>query len=721
MSSIRHVLPIALLALFAQAPAQEKFSADWDSLKQHTAAPEWFADAKLGVYFHWGVYSVPAWGSEWYPRWMYVPDRKGWGEEIYAYHRKTYGADFDYHDFIPLWKGEKFNAKEWVDLFEGMGARFIGSIAEHHDGFSLWDSRTNEWNSVAMGPGINVVKAIADETRKRDLKFMATFHHGFNMMFYPKMKGMWPRPGYDSYRYDHVDVPQEKKYRKLYSTMSYEEANDLWLAKLNEVIEAYCPDYIWMDFGQKYVTEEHRKRFLSNYFNKAAELNKDVVVNTKGSFFPTELAVVNVERATMADITPDVWITDFILGSSWCFNQAQRTAIKPETAIRILAEVVSKNGVMLLSAGPMADGTIPVEQVQAMKGIGAWLKLYGEAIYETRPFVTFGEGPTELKRDSKDAWNEYGAIKKGLDRLHAQDIRYTRNGNIVYAIQLGWPGKSKQTTLSAFANEASDLNIASVSVPGSSETILWTKTKDGLQVRSPEKKPDQADSALVYKITLRDDDTGRLIFEDDFERSESQETKEEIGSGWSSNSKGRAKGRKQVDLRDGALYIYRHDTADHSVSVKHDAEFTDGTVQLRFMLENPGDSLGLNFADLTCKTVHAGHLCMARISTQDIQLSDLKTGKMNLELQTARKTKTLTDAQQKRLKSTEKKVLHALETGQWHDLRVTIQGDTLSVIIDGQDAASFTSEGIAHPTKRTLRLSVPKQAAVDDIQIYKKN
>ena len=494
-----------LTLLLTSTFAAEQYKPEWENLKRHKAVPEWFADAKLGIYFHWGVYSVPAWGSEWYPRWMYVPDRskKLWGGEIYDYHRRTYGENVNYHDFIPMWHAEHFDAEAWVDMFEDMGAKFIGSIAEHHDGFSLWDSRTNEWNSVKMGPHLNVVKAIAEETRKRNLKFMATFHHGFHMNFYPKIKGRYSRPGYDEYQYDRVDVPQDPKYRKLYGNESYDAENDLWRAKLDGVIEAYCPDYIWMDFGQRYVKESYRQQFLADYFNKAAELGREVVVNTKGDFFPTELAVVNVERATMQDITPEVWITDFILGSSWCFNQEKRTAIDPAKAIRILADVVSKNGIMLLSAGPMADGTIPEEQVAAMKGIGRWMKRYGEAIYGTRPFDTFGHGPTALKRDPKDAWNEYGKIKKGLNDLNAQDVRYTAKGNTVYALQLGWPGPDRELLLEGFKPAALRMKAASVSVLGSTEKINWKKTPDGLLVHSPGKKPPEADSALVYKIILQ--------------------------------------------------------------------------------------------------------------------------------------------------------------------------------------------------------------------------
>lgn len=502
LNMMRLLAFVYCLFIFITVNSQDKS----DLWPDHQAAPEWFADAKLGVYFHWGVYSVPAYGSEWYPRWRYTPDRVGWGQDVYDYHNDTYGDTVHYHDFIPMWQAPNFDAKSWVDMFENMGAKFIGSIAEHHDGFSLWDSEVNEWNSVAMGPRIDVVKALGEEVKKRDLKYMTTFHHGFNMMFYPKLENSYLRPVSRHnlvYEESELLVPQDEKYRKLYGNMDYDEANDLWLDKLNEVVDLHCPDYIWMDFGPRFIKESHRKQFLQHYFEKAEEVGKEVVVNTKGLFFPKELAVVNVERSTMADIQEEVWITDFILGSSWCFNKKNRKAISPEKAIRMLAEVVSKNGVMLLSAGPMADGTMPEEQVHAMEGIGAWMKRYGEAIYKTRPFVVFGEGPTQMHLRPNDPFNEFGALKGGLDELNEKDIRYTRNGNVVYAIQLGWDDEETTRTLLAFANEARDLKVKSVSVLGSEERIKWKNTKSGLQVNQPNEKPAEADAALVYKIEMR--------------------------------------------------------------------------------------------------------------------------------------------------------------------------------------------------------------------------
>lgn len=482
--------------------AQEQYKPEWKSLEKHKAVPQWFADSKLGIYFHWGVYSVPAHGGEWYGRWMYTPDRVGWGSTIYKQHRKDYGKDFQYHDFIPLWKAPKFDAKQWVDMFENMGAKFIGSIAEHHDGFSLWDSKVNEWNSVDMGPKLNVVKAIAEETKKRNIKFMATFHHGFHNLFFPKKEASVLRPNSRHLlSYESIETPQDLKFKKLYGDLSYEDENQIWLDKLNEVVDTYAPDYVWMDFGQRYIKESYRKAFLTNYFNKAQQNNQEVVVNTKGDFFPTSLSVVNVERATMEDITPEVWITDFILGSAWCYDKTKRTAIDPKQAIKMLAEVVSKNGIMLLSAGPKADGTIPEEQVVAMENIGAWMQLYGESIYNTKPFIEFGQGSTQLKRDPNDAWNAYGAIKKGLNKLNAKDIRYTQKGKTVYAIQLGWDNNNGERLLEVFRKE-NKLKVNTITALGTREKIKWKQTKKGLIVHQPKEKPKEADAALVYKIIL---------------------------------------------------------------------------------------------------------------------------------------------------------------------------------------------------------------------------
>lgn len=228
--------------------------------------------------------------------------------------------------------------------------------------------------------------------------------------------------------------------------------------------------------------------------------------------------------------------------------------------------------------------------------------------------------------------------------------------------------------------------------------------------------------SIAFAIAAPAADLGKLIFSDDFNRNESQEQTDDPGNGWGTNSKSRAKGDKQVDLKDGAMRIYISPQANHAVSVTHPAEFTDGAVALRFMLENEKDSLGLDFADLQCKEVHAGHLFLAKVTSKDVQLVDHKTGGMRNDIRDARaEKKPLTPEQQKALVGKTKTAALRTEPGKWHDLLVTVQGDELTVSVDGKLAASLRSSGIAHPTKRMLRLSVPHNAVVDDVKIWRKH
>jgi hypothetical protein len=214
------------------------------------------------------------------------------------------------------------------------------------------------------------------------------------------------------------------------------------------------------------------------------------------------------------------------------------------------------------------------------------------------------------------------------------------------------------------------------------------------------------------------EEPGKLIFSDDFERNESQELKDEVGNGWGTNSKARAGGNKQVDLKDGTMRIFIHETADHGVSVTHPAEFRDGRVEIKFMLEHEKDSLGLNFADQQYKKVWAGHFFKVDIGVKQTQLTDLKTGNMDLKIREARQTKKVTPAQQKMLMTKAKRFPHKLETGKWYIAVAKVVGDELSVSIDGKEVGAFSSEGFAHPTKRMLRLAIHRNVVVDDVKIY---
>tara|TARA_B100001093_G_scaffold19487_1_gene17576 strand:- start:535 stop:1242 length:708 start_codon:yes stop_codon:yes gene_type:complete len=226
---------------------------------------------------------------------------------------------------------------------------------------------------------------------------------------------------------------------------------------------------------------------------------------------------------------------------------------------------------------------------------------------------------------------------------------------------------------------------------------------------------------FLVSVTPASADLGELVFQDDFERAESQEERDEPGNGWATNSAKRAQGDKQVDLKDGTMRIYISPRADHAVSVTHPFEFKNGSVALRFLLEDKKDSLGLNFADLNFKGVHAGHLFVVRIYSNRVEITDLKTGVMRKDIrETSKAKKALSEEQKHALKGKSKRFEKVTATGKWHNLLVTVSEDQLSLELDGEQVGSFSSSGIAHPTKQMLRLSVPQNVVVDDVRLWKK-
>ncbi len=226
---------------------------------------------------------------------------------------------------------------------------------------------------------------------------------------------------------------------------------------------------------------------------------------------------------------------------------------------------------------------------------------------------------------------------------------------------------------------------------------------------SPARAADDADLVTAH---------GQLLFADDFSRDETTPGQEEIGGGWTSNSAWRAKGQQQVDLMDGAMHVTRHAQADHGVAIFHDVQFTDGAVQLRFRL-GANDDLGVDFVDRELKTVHAGHLCLARVTVKGVTLTDSKTGGMNLELRARREAGDVSSELAALLKTKTHHIPHPLTPDEWHTLLIVVEGPQMRVSIDGQAIGDFSSEGIAHPTKRMITLAVNHSAVVDDVSVWK--
>ncbi|HOH30831.1 MAG TPA: alpha-L-fucosidase, partial [Candidatus Hydrogenedentes bacterium] len=371
---------------FGQGYDKEKYEPDWESLQQYEV-PRWYLDAKFGIFIHWGVYAVPAFGNEWYPRNMYRE-----GSHEYQHHVETYGpqAQFGYKDFIPLFKGENYNPKEWAALFKQAGARYVVPVAEHHDGFQLYDSQIGEYNSVKMGPKRDIVGELAAAVRDEGLIVGVSSHRAEHWWFFDG--GMQ----FDS------DV-RAGTWNALYGPAQPEKGAppdkaflEDWLARCKELVDKYQPQVFWFDWWiEQPVFEPYRQQFAAYYYNRGLEWDKGVVINYKNASFPDKAAVLDVERGTLDHTRDQFWQTDTSASiRSWGYIEND-TFRSPTSLIHELVDIVSKNGCLLLNIGPHPDGAIPEEAQKILREIGRWLKINGEAIYDTRPWTKFGEGPTQ--------------------------------------------------------------------------------------------------------------------------------------------------------------------------------------------------------------------------------------------------------------------------------------------------------------------------------------
>ncbi|MFE2722605.1 alpha-L-fucosidase [Kitasatospora sp. NPDC059327] len=421
-----------LLRFAPQASATEgpqSYTATWSSVNQHPAAPEWFQDGKFGIYSHWGAFSVPAFNNEWYPREMYEAATKA-----NLHHLATYGdpSAWPYHNFIDGARDKAGNFKQfapslasqggqwdpdaWARLFKEAGAKFAGPVAEHHDGYSMWNSSCNPWNSVRRGPKLDIVGLQAKAIRGQGLKLVTSLHHAFHSRKKP-----------DRF-FQNVPAQSDPALRILYGQLSEAEMAKLWYDKLAEVIDGYQPDMIYQDFGVDDIAESERLRFLAHYFNKAVAQNKDVATTHKKEELSIESSVLDFERGGPKGLLSPFWLTDDSVSStSWCYTEG--IGYYPAPAIlHGLIDKASKGGATLLNVAPKADGSIPSEQQAILRGMGDWLRRFGEAFYATRAWTCYGEGPTVMA----------GTPKAGT----ARDIRFTRtkDNRVLYATALGWQG-----------------------------------------------------------------------------------------------------------------------------------------------------------------------------------------------------------------------------------------------------------------------------------------
>jgi alpha-L-fucosidase len=421
------VLTVVLVCL--QQAQAKKYEPTWESLREYKEVPKWLRDGKFGIYTHWGPYAVHAYGSNttWYSFSLYL-DSNG---EARKHFEKTFGKltpTFGYKDLIPKFTAEKFDADEWADLFARSGAKFAGPVAEHHDGFAMWDTKYSKWNAAKMGPKRDVVGELAKAVRKRDMKFVTAFHHAANWFFFPVLDK----------NYDTGDPKNHGLYGQPHKrgAMRNQEFIDEWYGKIIEVIDNYSPDFIWFDFALDSIPEGYVKDFLAYYYNHAEAKGKEVVVTYKDNDLVPATGVRDLELGQEPKITYHEWITDSTVDDRGAWGYANDLVFKsPDRVIDNLIDRVSKNGYLLLNVGPKPDGTIPEPARDLLLEMGKWLKVNGEGIYGTSPWIIAAEGPTNLGDIQRQGFNESDVVYTG------EDIRFTVKGDTIYATFLAWPGE----------------------------------------------------------------------------------------------------------------------------------------------------------------------------------------------------------------------------------------------------------------------------------------
>jgi alpha-L-fucosidase len=473
------------------------FRAEWQSLANYQV-PDWYKDAKFGIFIHWGLYAVPAFGSEQYPRAMYTE-----GSKVYKHHLDTYGPlnKFGYKDFIPMFKAEHYDPAAWARLFKQAGAKYVVPVFEHHDGFAMYNSDLSDWTAAKMGPRRDLAGDLAKALRAEGLHLGASSHRIEHDWFMgagrniesdlndPKLAAFYG-PSHLQFALDE----EADNFLEDWTYVSPEFASD-WLARDAEIVEKYHPELFYFDFwiGHPEV-RSYLARFAAFFYNETSSQGSLGVINYKLDAMHPKSAVYDVERGVVAGIRPDYWQTDTsISNKSWGYikDDVFKT---PDFVVRELVDIVSKNGNLLLNVGPRADGTIPEEVQQILLDVGAWLRVNGEAIYGTRPWKVFGEGPTKLAE---------GPVRDTKSQPYtAEDFRFTSKGNVVYAIEMAWPSGSETVIHSFGTKMIGDKKVESIVLLGSDTKLRFQQEADGLRIDLPEQAPGKY--AYVFRILLPD-------------------------------------------------------------------------------------------------------------------------------------------------------------------------------------------------------------------------
>ena len=490
--------------IFLSSTFAQQFEANSESFKQYQY-PEWFRDAKFGIWAHWGPQAVPRQG-DWYARNMYQSDyydRKkneytGKPHEAYLYHVKHYGhpSKFGYKDILPLWKAERWHPEELMALYKRVGAKYFVSMGAHHDNFFLWNSKIHRWNSVNIGPKKDVVGLWQKAAKKEGLKFGVSEHLAASYNWFQTNKGAdktgplagVPYDGNDP-KFEDLYYPKSDEKTWLTTNRDYQEK---WLKNITELIDMYQPDLLYSDselpFGKIGET------MLAHFYNQDIIKNGgklEAVYTCKR--LPSEGRwVKDIERGVMDSISVFPWQTDTSIGD-WFYRTGQKYRTGTEV-IQMLVDIVSKNGNLLLNVVQTPEGDLEPDVLNILEEIAKWTQTNGEAIYGTRPWKIYGEGPST---SSNKPEGKFGGVSDERTYEPA-DIRFTTKADTLYAFSMKESKKDILINSLGTNTKYNHKKIRSINLLGSKEKINWKQSDQLLTIKTPEKLPDW--QVNTYKI-----------------------------------------------------------------------------------------------------------------------------------------------------------------------------------------------------------------------------
>lgn len=428
-----------------------KFKDNWESLSQFKI-PSWYSERRFGIFIHWGVYSVPAYCSEWYPRLMY---KKGHPAAIH--HEKIYGRDFEYRHFIEKFKPEKFNADEWVQLFKKSGAGYIMPVGEHHDGVKMYKSELNRWNMGDLN-NRDYMQELHDACDKENIGFCISNHRAEHFWFFNGARKSYPDSEIGKNKYSDLYGPaflpasgnMEKTDKEIFATKEYLED---WLVTACEMIDKNRPLAVYFDWWvQKDEFRPYLKKFTAYYYNRGIEWGKEVAIFYKWGALFDGCGIFDVERGQIDGVSCKLWQNDTAIAkNSWGYTEGNKFKT-PAEILRNMIEVFAKNGCFMLNVGPKADGTICDEEKAVLLEIGKWMEINGEAVYGSYPFEVCAYEGKKYKNGSFKEYKKYtvndycftakpGKIyvfpmtKKAVKTLKIKSLRKANENGIRYKIK----------------------------------------------------------------------------------------------------------------------------------------------------------------------------------------------------------------------------------------------------------------------------------------------